>query len=61
VPGGTLTAGATADVTLIDPDAAVTIDPARFASKSRNTPFGGWTATGRPWMTIVGGTVVWRP
>jgi dihydroorotase len=58
--GGSLTVGAAADVTLIDPDAAVTIDPARFASRSRNTPFRGWTATGRPWKTIVGGKVVWE-
>jgi dihydroorotase len=60
LPGGSLTVGAAADVTLLDPDAAVTIDPTRFASKSRNTPFGGWTATGRPWKTIVGGRVVWE-
>lgn len=60
LPGGSLTVGAPADVTLLDPDAAVTIDPTRFASKSRNTPFGGWTATGRPWKTIVGGRIVWQ-
>jgi dihydroorotase len=58
--GGSLTVGAAADVTLIDPATAVTIDPARFASKSRNTPFGGWTATGAPWKTIVGGKIVWE-
>jgi dihydroorotase len=60
LPGGTLTVGAPADTTLIDPEVAVTIDPARFASKSRNTPFGGWTATGAPWKTIVAGKVVWE-
>jgi dihydroorotase len=60
LPGGSLTAGAAADVTIIDPEATVTIDPARFASKSRNTPFGGWTATGAPWKTIVAGTIVWE-
>jgi dihydroorotase len=60
LPGGSLAVGAAADVTLIDPDAAVTIDPTRFQSKSRNTPFGGWNATGRPWKTIVGGKVVWE-
>jgi dihydroorotase len=60
LPGGSLTAGAPADVTLIDPEVAVTIDPARFASKSRNTPFGGWTASGAPWKTIVAGKVVWE-
>src|SRR6267142_2905449 len=60
LPGGSLGAGAPADLTLIDPDGAVTIDPARFKSKSRNTPFAGWTATGRPWKTIVAGKVVWE-
>ncbi|HEX3175290.1 MAG TPA: dihydroorotase [Methylomirabilota bacterium] len=60
LPGGNLAVGAPADVTLIDPEAAITIDPARFASRSRNTPFGGWSATGRPWKTIVAGKVVWQ-
>jgi dihydroorotase len=60
LPGGSLTIGAAADVTLLDPDRAVTIEPARFASKSRNTPFGGWTTTGAPWKTIVSGKVVWE-
>jgi dihydroorotase len=60
LPGGSLTVGAAADVTLVDPEAAVSIEPARFASKSRNTPFGGWTATGAPWKTIVAGKVVWE-
>jgi dihydroorotase len=60
LPGGSLAVGAPADVTLIDPEAAITIDPARFASRSRNTPFGGWSATGRPWKTIVAGKVVWQ-
>jgi dihydroorotase len=60
LPGGSLGAGAPADLTLIDPDGAVTIEPARFKSKSHNTPFAGWTATGRPCKTIVGGKVVWQ-
>jgi dihydroorotase len=60
LPGGSLSAGAPADVTLLDLDASTTIDPTRFASRSRNTPFGGWTATGRPWKTIVAGAVVWE-
>jgi len=52
---GTLRAGADADVTIIDPLARWTIDPARFRSKSHNTPFGGWTVTGRAHTVIVGG------
>ena len=60
LPGGSLGIGAPADLTLIDPDAALTVNPMDFKSKSRNTPFAGWSATGRPWKTIVGGTVVWE-
>jgi dihydroorotase len=60
LPGGSLAPGAAADVTLIDPTAEWTVDPARFQSRSRNTPFGGWSLTGRPWKTIVGGRIVWE-
>jgi dihydroorotase len=59
LPGGSLTVGAPADLTLLDPAAEWTVEPGRFESKSRNTPFGGWALTGRPWKTIVGGRIVW--
>jgi dihydroorotase len=52
---GTLREGADADVVLIDPDHAWTIDASRFFSKSRNCPFDGWKARGRVVMTLVGG------
>jgi dihydroorotase len=61
LPGGTLGAGAAADVTILDPEAEATVDPARFRSRSRNTPFGGWRLRGGPWMTIVGGAIVRTP
>ena len=54
---GTLKPGADADVTLIDPDARWTIDPARFLSKSRNTPYGGREVRGRAHTVIVAGEV----
>ena len=60
LPGGSLAAGAPADLTLLDPQAQWTVDPGKFASRSRNTPFAGWTVTGRPWKTIVGGRVAWE-
>src|SRR5437879_2525246 len=41
LPGGSLAAGAPADLTLLDPERTVTVDPLTFRSKSRNTPFGG--------------------
>jgi dihydroorotase len=58
--GGTLAVGSPADVTLFDPEARVKIDPRRFLSKSRNTPFAGWELTGAPSATIVGGDIVWQ-
>jgi dihydroorotase len=57
--GGTLQAGAPADVTLIDPEAVWTVDPSRFLSRSRNTPFRGRELRGRAVRTIVGGRTVW--
>ncbi|MEQ9569566.1 MAG: dihydroorotase, partial [Longimicrobiales bacterium] len=58
LPGGTLADGAPADVTVLDLDAAWTVDPGAFVSRSRNTPFAGWDLTGRAVMTVVGGRVV---
>jgi len=60
IPGGRLTPGAPADLTLFDPDAAWTVDPEAFYSKARNTPFGGMTLKGRVMYTIVGGEIVFR-
>jgi dihydroorotase len=54
---GTLKPGAVADVTVIDPDAEWVIDPARFRSRSRNTPFAGWKVRGRASAVIVAGVV----
>ena len=60
LPGGCLDPGFPGDVTLLDLRRKWRVDPERFASKGRNTPFGGWTLTGAPVCTIVGGRVVWR-
>jgi dihydroorotase len=60
LPGGTLVPGSAGDVTIIDPDAAWTVDRDGFLSKSRNTPFHGWNLKGRACYTIVGGAVVWE-
>ncbi|MCU0648338.1 MAG: dihydroorotase [Gemmatimonadaceae bacterium] len=58
LPGGTLAAGHPGDVTVFDPTAVWTVDPARFRSKGRNTPWGGVSLTGAPRLTIVGGGIV---
>jgi dihydroorotase len=60
LPGGTLRPGSAADVTVFDPEARWKVDPERFYSKSRNTPFAGWEVFGKVVMTVVGGRVVFR-
>nr|MCS5617322.1 dihydroorotase [Pirellulales bacterium] len=57
---GSLRPGAVADITLIDPAMSWRVDAARFASKSVNSPFHGWTLQGRAVATIVGGRVKYR-
>jgi dihydroorotase len=59
LPGGSLAPGSPADVTVLDLARRVVVDPNRFESKGRNTPFAGWKLTGGPAVTIVGGQVVW--
>jgi dihydroorotase len=55
LPGGSLAAGAPADITILDLERSWTVEPGRFLSRSRNTPFGGWTGQGGPVLTLVGG------
>ena len=61
LPGGTLRRGAAADVTVFDPDARWTVDPARFLSKGRNSPYVGQTLRGVVALTVVDGRVIYRP
>jgi dihydroorotase len=56
---GTLSVGAAADVTLIDPNVEWTVRIDQFESLSRNSPFDGWKLKGRAVRTIVGGKTVW--
>ena len=46
-------------MTLIDPAREWTVLPETFASRSRNTPFGGWELKGRAVRTIVAGSTAW--
>lgn len=57
---GTLKVGSDADLIVVDPQASWIVDPAKFASRSKNTPFVGWPLTGRVVHTVVGGRVVVR-
>jgi len=57
---GTLTPGSDADVVVVDMRESWEVDPARFRSKSRNTPFAGWKVKGRVIVTLVDGRVVYE-
>ena len=56
---GTLSTGAPADVTLIDPTMDWTYDKNTSLSLSKNTPFHGHTWRGRAVRTIVAGKTAW--
>ena len=55
---GTLRAGASADVTVFDPNAEWVADPSAFASKGKNTPLAGSTLKGKVMATIYRGEIV---
>ena len=58
LPGGMLAPGAPADLVLVDPKSTWQVDPTRFRSRSRNSPFRGYRLRGEVEATIVGGRVV---
>ena len=60
LPGGSLRRGSPADVTVFAPDEEWTVDPTRFRSKGRNTPYAGKTLRGRVRSTIIAGRVAYR-
>jgi dihydroorotase len=55
VPGGSLTEGAPADITIIAPDLRVRVQASALRSRSKNTPFDGWELRGGVAATVVGG------
>jgi dihydroorotase len=59
IPGGTLSEGAPADITILAPDLNVRIEAAALRSRSKNTPFDGWELRGGVAATIVGGRTVY--
>ena len=58
LPKGTLSVGADADVTVLDPDRDWVFEPADTASKSRNSPFYGWPLKGKAMAVILAGRKV---
>lgn len=57
---GRIKVGLKADITVIDPKASWVVKPAKFQSKSKNSPFGGRKLKGKVLYTIVEGKVTYR-
>ena len=57
---GTLTVGSFADVVVFDPKAEWTYNAREGKSKSRNTPFDGWTMQGKVRWTISEGRIAYE-
>jgi dihydroorotase len=55
---GTLAIGAVADITLIDPQLEWVVQAEKLHSKSKNTPFAGWTLSGAARRTLLAGRTV---
>lgn len=55
---GTLSVGADADITIIDPKKCYEIDINKFVSKSKNSPFGGRKVSGEVEYTIYCGKII---
>jgi dihydroorotase len=60
VHGRPVAAGEFANLCVLDPGATWTVDPAVTASRSRNTPYGGWTLQGKVIHTVLHGEMVVR-
>lgn len=58
--GGSLEDGQPADLTVLDLARQWTVDPEKFRSKGRATPFKGWTLKGKVIMTVVNGEIVYE-
>jgi len=57
---GVLREGGPADIVIFDPDEEWVVEPEKFKSKAKNTPYGGFKMVGKVILTISGGKVVYR-
>jgi dihydroorotase len=58
-PGGSIAPGTVADITVLAPDVPVTVVASALVSRSKNTPFDGWTLRGVNAATIVAGKTLY--
>ena len=57
---GRMSLGGDADLVIFDPDEEWVIDPEKFASKGRNTPFAGTKVKGKVKYTIAKGKIIYQ-
>ena len=55
---GTLSVGRPADIVIFDPRKDYTVDVSAFWSKSKNSPYDGWTLAAKPEYVIIGGKII---
>lgn len=60
LPGGSLEAGETADLTVLDLDSPYIIRSEEFRSLGRATPFEGWGVSAKIALTVCGGEIVYH-
>jgi dihydroorotase len=58
--GGEIAVGKAADFTVVGLDEKWTVDPAKFVSKGKNTPFGGYALSGVVKYTVVDGEIKYQ-
>ena len=60
LPVGEIVPGAPADLCLLDTDCNWTVDPDKFVTMGRATPFAGWQVQGKNRLTVWRGEVVYE-
>ena len=60
LPGGKIGVGEVADLIIVDPDSHWICDPAKFVSKGKNSPFGGWDFHGSVTHTLIDGKIIYQ-
>lgn len=58
--GGSLKVGQAADIAVFDLEKEWVVEPDKFLSKGKSTPFEGWTLKGECCMTLVDGEIVYE-
>ena len=57
---GDISVGKIADLVIFDPDKEYEVTEKEFAGKSKNSPFIGWTLTGKVCATVMGGKITYE-